>query len=179
MDLDLTCFFQNYNLTFFNYWSVADLQCCVNFRYTAKWFSYAVLCIVTQLSPILCDPMDCSLPGSSVHRDSPGQNTEAGCHALLQGIFPTQGMNPGLLLCRWILYHLSHQGSPGILERVAYPFSIGVFPTQGSIWVLLHCRQILYQPSYQGNPVQLYIHTYMCICVFFFRFFSLIGYSKY
>ena len=41
----------------------------------------------------LCDPMDCSPPGSSVHGDSPGKNTGVGCHALLQGIFPTQGLN--------------------------------------------------------------------------------------
>ena len=46
----------------------------------------------------------------SVHGDSPGKNTGVGCHALLQGIFPTQGSNPGLLHYRWILYHLSHQG---------------------------------------------------------------------
>ena len=37
--------------------------------------------------------MDCNLPGSSVHDDSPGKNTGVGCHALLQGIFPTQGLN--------------------------------------------------------------------------------------
>ena len=43
------------------------------------------------------------------------------CHALLEGIFPTQGSNPSLPHCRWILYHLSHQGSPRILEWVAYP----------------------------------------------------------
>ena len=41
-------------------------------------------------------------------RDSPGKNTGVGCHSLLQGIFPTQGSNPGLPHCRWILYHLSH-----------------------------------------------------------------------
>ena len=58
----------------------------------------------------LCDPMDCSPPGFSVHRDSPGKNTGVGCQALLQGIFPTQGLNPGLSRCRWILYCLSHQG---------------------------------------------------------------------
>ena len=52
-----------------------------------------------------------SLLGSSVHGDSPGKNTEMGCHALLQGIFPTQGLNPGLPQCRQILYHLSHQGN--------------------------------------------------------------------
>ena len=57
-------------------------------------------CFVAQSCPTLCDPMDCSLPGFSVHRDSPGKNTEVGCHALLQGIFPTQGSNPGLLHCR-------------------------------------------------------------------------------
>ena len=44
----------------------------------------------------LCDPMNCSPPGCSVHGDSPGQNTGAGCHDFLQGIFPTQRLNPGL-----------------------------------------------------------------------------------
>ena len=44
--------------------------------------------------------------------DSPGKNTEVGCHALLQRMFRTQGSNPGLPHGRWILYHLSHQGSP-------------------------------------------------------------------
>ena len=67
--------------------------------------------------------MDCSLLGSSVHRDSPGKYTGVGCHAFLQGIFPNQGSNPGLLHCRWILYQLSHQGIPTILEWIAYPFS--------------------------------------------------------
>ena len=43
--------------------------------------------------------------------NSPGKNTRVGCHSLLQGIFPTQGSNPGLPRCRRILYHLSHQGS--------------------------------------------------------------------
>ena len=45
----------------------------------------------------LCDPMDCSLPGSSVYGDSPSRNTGVVCHFLLQGIFPTQGSNPSLL----------------------------------------------------------------------------------
>ena len=61
---------------------------------------------------ILCSPMDCNPPASSVHGDSPGKNTEVGCHALLQGIFPTQGSKPVLLHCRWILYHLNHQKNP-------------------------------------------------------------------
>ena len=50
-----------------------------------------VVCLITQSCPILCDPMDCNPPGFSVLGDSPGKNTGMGCHALLQGIFPTQG----------------------------------------------------------------------------------------
>ena len=56
-------------------------------------------------------PTDYSPPGSSVHGNSPGKNTGVNCYFLLQWIFPTQGSNPGLPHCRWILYHLSHQGS--------------------------------------------------------------------
>ena len=55
--------------------------------------------------------------------NSPGQNTGVGSLFLLQGIFPTQGLNPGLPHCRWILYQLSHNGNPRILEWVVYPFS--------------------------------------------------------
>ena len=55
--------------------------------------------------------------------NSPGQNTEVGSGSLLQGIFPTQGSSPGFLRYRQIHYQLNHQGSPGILEWVAYPFS--------------------------------------------------------
>ena len=57
--------------------------------------------------------------------NSPGQNTGVGCLSFLQGIFPAQGSNPGLPYCRQILYQLSHKGSPGILEWVAYPFHRG------------------------------------------------------
>ena len=54
--------------------------------------------------------------------NSPGQNTRVGSLSLLQGIFRTQGLNPGLPHCRWILDHLSHKGSPRTLEWVADPF---------------------------------------------------------
>ena len=57
--------------------------------------------------------------------NSPGQNTGVGNLSLLQGIFPTQGSNPGLPHWRRILYQLSHKGSPRILEWVGYPFSRG------------------------------------------------------
>ena len=57
--------------------------------------------------------------------NSPDQNTGVGSLSLLQGIFPTQGSNPGLPHYRWILSQLNHQGSPRILEWVAFPFSRG------------------------------------------------------
>ena len=120
--------------------------------------------LVAQSCPTLCDPMDCSLPDSSVHgilqvrilewvaMTSPGdlpdpginprspalqedslpseppgkpKNTGVGSLSLLQGNFPTQELNWGLLHCRQILYSLSQQESPRILEWVAYPFSRG------------------------------------------------------
>ena len=70
------------------------------------------MCLVAQLCLTLCDPMDCSPPGSSVQGDPPGKNTAVGCHAFLQRIFPAQGSNSGLLHFRQILYHLSHQEIP-------------------------------------------------------------------
>ena len=73
----------------------------------------------------LCNLMDCSPPGSSVYGDSPGKDTGLGCHALLQGIFPTQGLNPALPHFTRILYRLSHQGSPRTLKRVACAFFRG------------------------------------------------------
>ena len=79
--------------------------------FKAKFLEYNV-CLVTQSCLTLCNPRDCSPPGSSVHGDFPGKNTGAGCHALLQGIFLTKFSNPGIPYCRQILYCLSHQGSP-------------------------------------------------------------------
>ena len=124
----------------------------------------AVLCLVTQSCPTLCNSMDFSLPGprpwafsrqqylsgllgppsgnlpnpgieprspilqaDSLPSEPPGKpkNTRVGNLSLFQGIFPTQGSNPGLPYYRQILYHLSHQGSPRILEWVTYHFSRG------------------------------------------------------
>ena len=100
-------------------------------------WTWHVLCLVAQSCTILYNPLDYSLPGSSAHGDSPGKNTGVGCQALLQRIFPNQGSNPGLPHCRQILYHLSHQGSPKILERVAYPFSRG--SSRSRNWTGISC----------------------------------------
>ena len=66
--------------------------------------------------------------------NSPGQNTGVGSLSLLQGIFPTQGLNPGLPHCRGILYQLRHQGSQR-LEWAAYPFSRGSSRPRNQTWV--------------------------------------------
>ena len=65
---------------------------------------------------LFATPMDCPW-------NSPGQNTGVGSYSLLEGIFPAQGSNSGLPHCSHILYQLSHQESPRVLERVAYSFS--------------------------------------------------------
>ena len=57
--------------------------------------------------------------------NSPGHDTGVCSLSLLQGIFPTQASDSGIPHCRWILYQLSHKGSPRILELVAFPFSSG------------------------------------------------------
>ena len=99
-----------------------------------------------QLCLTLCKygPVDCSAPGSPVHGDSPGMNTGVGCQTLLQGIFPTQGLNPHVLhLLRWqagsLHYHL---GSPHAYmhtykSEVEYIFgpSPPPHPTPTSLWV--------------------------------------------
>ena len=67
--------------------------------------------LVSQSCPALCDPMECSLPGSPVHEFS-RQEYWVDCHSILLGILWTQVSNPGVLHCRQTLYQLIHQGSP-------------------------------------------------------------------
>ena len=83
-------------------------QCCADDRFSSRkmtagdswtaqaWAARIYLGVCAQSYLTLCDPMDCRPPGSSVHGDSPGKNTGEGCHFLLQGIFPTQELNPRL-----------------------------------------------------------------------------------
>ena len=126
----------------------------------------------------LCNPMDCNPPGSFVHGSSSGKNTGVGWHSLLRGIFPIQGLNPGLPHCRWILYDLCHQGSSWILEWVACPFSrrsswpknrtvvsctagkfFSSWATREALWnvekyqitVLIKCRSIILQKTNKPN----------------------------
>ena len=69
--------------------------------------------------------------------NSPSQVTGMGSLSLLQEIFPNQGLNPGLSHCKWILYQLSHKGSPRILVLLVYPFSRGSFRPNN--WTRVSC----------------------------------------
>ena len=110
------------------------------------FFTRSVLWLVSQLCLTLCNPMGYSLPGCSVHGHFLGKNTGVVCHALLQGIFPTQGSNQGLPHCKWILYHLSHQGSP---FRFLPCLFIGWQVICFLHWIILHC---LYVPQFIHLP---------------------------
>ena len=81
---------------------------------------------VAQSCPTLCDPMDCI-----VHGILQARKLEWVVSPLFQEIFPTQGLNPGLPHCRWILYQLSHQGSPEYCNRLSFP-SPGDLPNPGT-----------------------------------------------
>ena len=108
-----------------SWWKEADfclLFSCIVFKLavnSAPWccraHSCAVLCSAAQLCPTLCDPMDVARQ-APLSRGISRQEYWSGCHALLLGIFPTQGSNPGLLRCSWILYQLSCQGSPQLIS---------------------------------------------------------------
>ena len=91
--------------------------------------------------------------------NSPGRNTGVGSLSLLQEIFPTQVSNPGLPHCRWILYQLSHRGSPGIVEWVACPFSRGSSRPRNQtrvscIWDSLVAQMVKSLPAMQETQVR-------------------------
>ena len=89
------------------------------------------VCARDQSHQTLGDPMDCSQPGSSVHGIFPSKNTRVGCHFLLQGIFPTQGISQprglnlcllGLLIWQADSLPLRYLGSPAILPSLYFFF---------------------------------------------------------
>ena len=90
-----------------------------------------------------------------------GRHTGMGRCSLLQAIFPTQGLNPGLPHCRWILYKVNHQGSPRILEWVAYPFSgesfrpknlTGISCIEGRFFTSWATKEVLRMPKVASKP---------------------------
>ena len=92
------------------YWTTCTVQ--------ILYYYYTCVCSVVQSCPTFCNPMDCSLPGSSDHGYSPGKNTGVGCHFLLQEIFLTQGWNLCLLCWQVDSLPLWHLGSYIILHLI-------------------------------------------------------------
>ena len=85
--------------------------------------------------------------------NSRGHNTGVGSLSLLQGIFPTQGSNPGLLHCSWIFLPVEPPGKPKNTGMGSLSLLQLIFPIQELNQGLLHCGQILYQLSYEGSPL--------------------------
>ena len=101
-----------------------------------------VCVLVTQQCPTLCDPMDCSLPGSSAHGISQARMLQWVAITFSRGSSWPQGLNPGLLHCRQILYHLSHQRSPPTPYMCLKPFkknqgknALGFWYISPGIWL--------------------------------------------
>ena len=92
------------------------------------------------------------IPWVYIPWNSPAQNTGVGSLSLLQGIFPTQGSNPGLLHCMGFVL-AEPQGKPKNTGMGSLSLLQRIFPTQESNWGLLHCRWIIYQLSYHGSPI--------------------------
>ena len=128
--------------------------------------------VVAQSCPTLCNPLGGKPTRLLCPRDSPGKNTGVGGHSLLQGIFPTQGMNLGLLHCRWILYHLNRQRSPLLIHQTTNSFtnpstSTSTQPTthlaiytptvQASTPI---CNPAIYSPTHP--PIHTLIHSPTC-----------------
>ena len=100
--------------------------------------SCAVLYVVLSCSVVSdsVTPWTAAFQAPLTMEDSPGESTRVACHALLQGIFPTQGSNPGLPHCRWNLYGLSRQGTLHWFPVVPYLGLNGFFP----VWLYLRLK---------------------------------------
>ena len=114
----------------------------------------AVLCLVAQSCLTLCDPMNCNPPGSSVHADSPGKNTEVGCHDLCQGDLPNPGVEPRSPTSQADSLWSEPPGKPKNTGVGSLFLLQGNLLTQESNRGLLHCGWLLYLLSYQGSPLR-------------------------
>ena len=85
-----------------------------------SWCKHVVVQLLLSCVRLFFNPVDCTPPGSSVHRISQGKTTRVGCQFLLQGILPTQGSNPHFLHWQADSLPLSHQGSPCCNHKVIY-----------------------------------------------------------
>ena len=116
----LLYYFPNGVCQWCNMWSRMCRIFCKN-----QWLLYNVLCLVALSCPALCDPMECSLPGPSVHGGSPDKNTGVGYHALPSGDLPNPGIEPRSPTLQADPLLSKPPGKPRILEQGSCPFSRG------------------------------------------------------
>ena len=107
----------------------------------------------TQSCPALCDLVDCSPPGSSIHGNPPGKNTGVGSHALLQGNLPSPGIKPRSPTLQEDSLAAEPQAKPKNTGVGSLSLLQRIFPSQESNPGFPHCRQILYQLSRQESPI--------------------------
>ena len=93
-------------------WELLWYNCSPICRSPSWWLCVCHAVLSCSVVSDFAVPWTVACQAPLVHGDSPGKNSGVDCHALLQGIFPTWGLNPGLPHCRRVLYHLSHCGSP-------------------------------------------------------------------
>ena len=125
--------------------------------------SCALLCLVTQSCPTLCNPMDCTPPGSSVHGDSPGKIMENTPFSMVESVAMESAAVPssrGFFEPRSPALQVDSlssesPGKPKNTGMGSLSLLQGIFLTQESNWGLLHCRWIFYQLSYQGSTAVL------------------------
>ena len=136
---------------------------------------------VAQSVPTLCDPRGLQPPRLLHPWDFPGKSTGVGCHFLLQGILPTQGLNPGLPHCGQTLYPLSHQGSPiwWVSDQFAFPwlsahlyFFFGELPDHISfVHFLIYC--IVFSQICRNYLFYFFLSAYSGLLILFMVFFNI------
>ena len=111
--------------------------------------------------------MDCSPPSSSVHEILQARILGVGCHFPLQGSFPMQGLNPGLLHCRQILYWLSCEGRAGVSSTKWYSFN------RCYIYVCVYICVYICVCVYVCVCICVYIYVCVYVCVYIYTYINL------
>ena len=110
------------------------------YRKSPPW---CTVCSVSQSCPTLCNAIDCSLPGSSVHGISQAGILELACHFLLQGNLPDPGIEP--------------------TSRVSPALAVGFFTTSASWEAQMYCRAAEIQHAQNGISLFLWICSFCCV----------------
>ena len=142
------------------------MNCVANVNGMQELQTHTYISLVVQSCPTICNSVDHSPPGSSVREILPGKNTGVGCHALLQGIFPTQGLDPSLSL------------AGGFVMVWATGKPIYIIKSKSNIFMyfnnfLLPSSQIcIYNFVSLYVCVYMYVYVCMCVCVYIYIYIS-------